>query len=75
MEPSTPCKQHWLCRYCYRTFQVGVEETPLELAYKAPFASVDPWVYIAPPLHEKLLGWYPEYMKAWDGWGAPAYTF
>ena len=48
--------------------------TELELAERAPRASVDSWVYVPPPLQEQSLGWYPEWMKAWDGWGMPAYS-
>ena len=55
-------------------FQVGIDCLPLEVANKAPRATVDSWVYVPPPLQEQSLGWYPEWMKAWDGWGMPAYS-
>jgi hypothetical protein len=69
--PITLYKFH---RYCKYRFQVGIQSLPLELAERAPRASVDSWVYVPPPLQEQSLGWYPEWMKAWDGWGMPAYS-
>lgn len=44
------------------------------MAHTAPSASIDPQVYTPPPLVKACSGWHPEYMKAWEGWGSPAYT-
>lgn len=41
---------------------------------QAPLATVDPRLYLAPPLQHKGLGWYPEWAKVWEGWGLPAHV-
>ena len=41
-------------------FARGVEHVPLDLAERAPRASVPPLAYIPPPLQERSWGWYPE---------------
>ena len=45
---------------------------PLDAALKAPFARVDPIMYVPIALHPCGLGWHPEWTKVWQGWG-PAY--
>ena len=47
---------------------------PLHLASLAPEASVDPEVYVSPPLRPGSRGWFPEYGKAWQKWRVPTYT-
>eukprot|EP00798_Chlamydomonas_sp_ICE-L_P013783 gene13783-19691_t len=62
-------------RYINLRFQQGIGTLPLSYAAKAPHASVDPLVYIPPPLNAKALGWHPEWTKPWSGWNLPAYSF
>jgi hypothetical protein len=66
--PALTVKFH---RSCQRRFGRGVENVPLELAQRAPRASVPPLAYVPPPLQAKSWGWYPEWNKIWDGWGMP----
>ena len=42
---------------------------PLDIAMCAPFARVDPIMYVPAPLHPCALGWHPEWSKCWQGWG------
>ncbi|GMH42492.1 hypothetical protein BSKO_10411 [Bryopsis sp. KO-2023] len=62
-------------RYCEARFKSGMEHIPLEMAHLAPPAVVDPKVYTPPALIQGCAGWHPEYMKAWEGWNAPGYTW
>lgn len=62
-------------RICNNRMEAGTVHIPLEMAQMAPAAQVDPNVYLPPSLVPGCAGWHPEYMKAWVGWGAPAYTF
>ena len=45
---------------------------PLNIALEAPYARVDPILYVPIALHPCGLGWHPEWTKVWQGWG-PAY--
>lgn len=47
---------------------------PLEMAFHSPPADIDPIVYTPPALVPGCPGWHPEYMSAWEGWGAPGYV-
>lgn len=47
---------------------------PLETAALAPLANVPPDMYMPPALRPGCPGWYPEYGKAWENWGVPAYV-
>ena len=64
----------WRSSYCERRFRAGMEHVPLEMAQMAPTADIDPIVYTPPALIPGCAGWHPEYMMAWDGWGAPGYV-
>ena len=46
---------------------------PLETAFDAPPAYVEPIVYTPPALRPGAAGWWPEYGKAWTNWMVPAY--
>jgi hypothetical protein len=59
-------------RYVKFRFTPAFERMPLEVALRAPYARVDPIMYVPPALHPCGLGWHPEWTKAWQGWG-PAY--
>lgn len=63
------------CRYCEARFKSGQRYIPLEMAQLAPPAEIDANVYTAPALIPGCAGWHPEYMKAWEGWGAPGYCW
>eukprot|EP00798_Chlamydomonas_sp_ICE-L_P017208 gene17208-23528_t len=58
-------------RFCFFRYQKGLATMPLEYAAAAPPSTVDPWVYIPPPLREKAFGWHPEWSVPWEGWGLP----
>ncbi|GMH41955.1 hypothetical protein BSKO_09874 [Bryopsis sp. KO-2023] len=60
--------------YCNDRFRAGMEFIPLEMAFHSPPADIDPKVYTPPALIKGCAGWHPEYMKAWEGWGAPGYV-
>ena len=45
---------------------------PLDIALEAPYACVNPIMYVPIALHPCGLGWHPEWTKVWQGWG-PAY--
>ncbi|BDA42899.1 probable CSC1-like protein ERD4 at C-terminar half [Coccomyxa sp. Obi] len=63
--------------YNYASERFGRERSssPLLLAAGAPPATIDPAIYTAPALRPGCAGWYPEYNKAWEHWGMPAYAF
>eukprot|EP00798_Chlamydomonas_sp_ICE-L_P013269 gene13269-19111_t len=52
--------------YCELRFEKGIQNLPLLSATDAPKASVEPLVYIPPPLNQRSMGWYPEWGKPWD---------
>ncbi|KAL0050236.1 hypothetical protein WJX82_006955 [Trebouxia sp. C0006] len=62
-------------RYCSIRYGHAVAHMPLETAAAAPRADVDPLVYMPPALRPGAAGWYPEYGKAWEAWGAPTYSY
>lgn len=64
-----------LSRYCEDRFKSGMDYVPLEMAKMAPSAEIDPKVYTPPALIQGCAGWHPEYMTAWEGWGAPRYCW
>ncbi|GLC55507.1 hypothetical protein PLESTB_000995000 [Pleodorina starrii] len=61
-------------RRCVRRYRGGEAAMPLTLAVDAPTASVDPWVFMPPPLHHQALGWHPDWNVPWRGWGLPPYS-
>lgn len=64
-----------LRRYCKVRYGQAVKHIPLEMAAAAPAAEVIPRVYLPPALRPGCTGWHPEYGKAWEYWGMPAYSF
>ncbi|KAK9817083.1 hypothetical protein WJX72_009273 [[Myrmecia] bisecta] len=62
-------------KYYNIRFGTSVAHIPLEMATAAPHATVDPMIYTPPALRPGAYGWYPEYGKAWEYWGAPTYTY
>ena len=50
-----------------------VHRVSLPACVGAPTVELDPRLYIAPPLRKQCVGWYPEWGKAWLGYGVPRY--
>jgi hypothetical protein len=61
-------------KHCKKKYGEAVKNMPLETAALAPNATVPPEMYMPPALRRGCPGWYPEYGKAWEYWGAPAYV-
>eukprot|EP00803_Ostreobium_quekettii_P009724 evm.model.scf_220.3 EVM.evm.TU.scf_220.3 scf_220:31260-46576(+) len=61
-------------KVCKKELNAGAEHIALETAHMAPPAIVRPEVYTPPAMIPGSAVWHPEYMKAWEGWGMPAYT-
>ena len=57
-----------------RSMRAPARVVPLHLASLAPEATVDPELYVSPPLRPGSRGWFPEYGKAWQKWRVPTYT-
>jgi hypothetical protein len=60
--------------HCRKKFGEAVRNMPLETASLAPHATVPKDMYMPPALRKGCPGWYPEYGKAWENWGVPAYV-
>jgi hypothetical protein len=78
--------QGFLCLFCLEIFLIAFDKyltsrydqvfksTPIAILEAAPKVNMDPELFVAPPLRKNAEGWYLEWGKAWQGWGAPKYV-
>ena len=62
-------------KYISFKYDSVVHETPVELLEAIPRANLDLQQFMPASLRDDQDGWYLEYGKAWQGWGAPRYGF
>lgn len=51
------------------------DEPPVSLLESIPRANIDSQLFLPPPLRENEEGWFLEWGKAWQYWGAPRYGY
>lgn len=51
------------------------DEPPISLLESIPRANIDSQMFLPPPLRENEEGWFMEWGKAWQFWGAPRYGY
>jgi hypothetical protein len=61
-------------KYLTSRYDAVFKSIPVAILEGAPKVEMDPELYIAPPLRKGAEGWYMEWGKAWQGWGAPRYV-
>lgn len=62
-------------RYIAARYDSIFTSTPIMVKEAAPRMELDPMLYVPPPLRPGAEGWYLEWGKTWQGWGAPRYGF
>lgn len=62
-------------KYLTRRYDSIYDETPIELLESIPKANIDPTIFMPPSLKEDREGWFLEWGKAWQFWGAPRYGY
>ena len=62
-------------KYISFKYDSVVHETPVEFLEAIPRANLDLQQFMPASLRDDQDGWYLEYGKAWQGWGAPRYGF
>lgn len=67
--PARMCR-----RYLRVKYDPAIKYVPLEVSVNTRRVRINEMSYIAAPLRPKCSGWHPEWGKAWESWGAPAYT-
>jgi hypothetical protein len=58
-------------RYLSARYDTIIEQLPVEVALQAPRLTIDPSLYLPPPLKADGKGWHPQWGRAWQWWGAP----
>lgn len=61
-------------KYLTSRYDAVFASTPIAILDAAPKVEMDPELYLPPPLRKGAEGWYLEWGKAWQGWGAPKYV-
>lgn len=62
-------------KYLTKRYDSIYGEAPVEFLEAIPRANIDPAVFVPPPLREGQDGWFLEWGKAWQFWGAPRYGY
>ena len=62
-------------RYLTQRFDTVFKEIPVAILEAAPRMELDQDLFVPPPLRAGAEGWYLEWGKTWQGWGAPRYGF
>ena len=62
-------------KYISAKYDTVVLETPVEVLEAIPRANLDLQQFMPASLRDDQDGWYLEYGKAWQGWGAPRYGY
>lgn len=62
-------------KYLKERYDSIYDEAPVALLESIPRASLDPELFVPPPLRTNMDGWFLEWGKAWQFWGAPRYGY
>eukprot|EP00890_Picochlorum_soloecismus_P002178 jgi/Picsp_1/2961/NSC_01185-R1_erd4-related membrane protein len=62
-------------KYIVGRYDSIYDEPPISLLESIPRANIDSQLFLPPPLREDEEGWFLEWGKAWQYWGAPRYGY
>ena len=62
-----------LCRFLSTRYDVIYEEVPVAVLEAQPRVELDDDLFVPPPLRRGAQGWFCEWGKVWQGWGAFTY--
>ena len=65
----------WPCSWLEEHYGKVVRQPLAAALHTAPRIHVQPQLYTPPPLRRDAAGYFPEWGKAWIGWGIPRYGF